>query len=177
MSQENTYRPAVLPSEAVMMPAVEEPRETPLPAAQQEEEQLTTLEEAAMVPAQNRVGSGSRQAVERIRDRMRGLQMEDAKWVSVAQKPLDATASAPAYTAEEQRSVKSTSLLAQGTALSTLMRSATRQHTPPAPMLTAPVMRQSSQAHSPQQMRNALRQVVRDAQQPQLPPSAAEKND
>lgn len=143
-----------------MMPAVEEIPETPLPAA----EQKAPITEAAMKPAKSR---GSSQALERMRDRMRGIHVEHSQWVHAADMPLDGYPVNQASTQPVQTTQSPQShMMARGTALSTLMRSATKQYAP-TPMLTAPVTRAASQivqATNQPQMRGALRQVVRNAQ-------------
>ena len=124
MSNENTYRPAVLPSEAVMMPAVEEITETQQTAESPE----STAEEAAKVPARVSRAGG---ALERIRDRMRGIDVSGYQWINTTERPIDGTqtgqSARPANTQPERRESR---MMAQGAALSTLMRSAMRQHSP-----------------------------------------------
>lgn len=174
MSQDNTYRPAVLPSEAVMMPAVDEIPETPLPAVQQEPMNA----DEGMNPAISREPSdmrftrskGSSQALERIRNRMRSVDVRQNQWMQTSEMPLDGRPvkqadAQPLQTAQQERG--GSRLLAQGAALSTLMRSATRQYTP-APTLTTPLtapIGQPAQPANHPQMRGALRQVVRNAHQ------------
>ena len=124
MSNENTYRPAVLPSEAVMMPAVEEITETQHAAEAPE----SAAEEAAKVPARVSRAGG---ALERIRGRMRGIDVSGYQWIKTAERPIDGfqtgQTTRPAGTPPERHESR---MMAQGTALSTLMRSATRQHSP-----------------------------------------------
>ena len=164
MSQESTYRPAILPSEAVMMPA-EEVADAPLPAAQDE----ISPNDPSMTPARSRKTSFS---LERIRNRNRID--PGATWYSTSQMPIDRTTEAPRRTGPQQPGAAQQTVrqepqppgtFSQGAALATLMRSATRQMQP------APVLRQPApavQTSTPQQpqMRGALRGVVRQAQQP-----------
>lgn len=164
MSQENTYRPAVLPSEAVMMPAVEsvdETPEAPIQATQQE----AGVEDAAKMPARTR-RTGA--ALERIRGRMRHIDSNAYDWKNAAEMPLDGASIRQSSSQSMRPERPESRLMAQGAALSTLMRSATLQHSPP-PVLT-PSMRGMMQTSSNQfvgqpQMRGALRQVIRKAQQ------------
>ncbi|MDR0928640.1 MAG: hypothetical protein LBM74_02880, partial [Oscillospiraceae bacterium] len=133
-------------------------------------------------PARTRQGS---YALERLRNRMRNIPMQNLQWVdtnrapigggcqscptNAGQSPMAAPAAAPQAQAARQT-------ISQGAALSTLLRSATRQHAPapvlsPTPAMNAqPVAALRPQAAQPiapvqPQMRGALRQVVRQAQQ------------
>jgi hypothetical protein len=197
MNQENTYplaqelpdtlaqeSPAPLALElpdGVMTPAMEAP-EVPLPAAQ--EETLIADNDPANTPARTRQGS---YALERLRNRMRNIPMQNLQWVDTNRAPIGGTCrscptnagQAPAATAATaQQAPAARQTFSQGAALSTLLRSATRQHTP-APVLSPTPTQGAAQpvaslrprpaqqiAPSQPQMRGALRQVVRQAQQP-----------
>ena len=150
MSKDNTYRPAVLPSEAVMIPAVEESPDT----SHQADLSEAGLEEAARVPARAGRVSG---AVERLRSRMRGIDVSGAQWINTEERPLDGPSIQTAKPANPHPERQENRLMAQGTALSTLMRSATRQHSK-TPELTP----FSHTTGLPQ--RDALRKVVQGAQ-------------
>lgn len=152
MSQENTYRPAVSPSEAVMIPATE-------PAGVGAESPAAQGAQAAQIPAR----SNASLALEALRNRARRFDATRMQWM---QAPIDA----PAVGAPGQSTVPSRTGLAetggntrrrtnlQGAALSTLMRSAARRYTPP------PTLRVPTAPIAPQPpMRGALRTVVRQA--------------
>jgi len=167
MSQDNTYRPAVLPSEAVMMPAVEETEipDTPHPAELSEAD----VEGAAKVPARARTrGTGA--ALERIRGRMRDINVQNYEWVDATERPLDGAArQTSAQPANPHNERQESRMMAQGTALSTLMRTATRQHSP-TPELTPPMRVQKPSVQTTgQPQRDALRKVVQGAQQQPKP--------
>ena len=175
MSQEDTYRPAVLPSEAVMMPAMEEATDAPLPAAQDN----IPPDDPSMRPAQR---SNMSLELEKIRSSARIPR--NVAWMNAAAAPLgrspDRQAAprqapqaplAPQAEAPGNRSAT----IGQGSALTSLMRSAARQYGP-APSLMPPQPLPGAQRPMPPrqpmegpQMRGALRQVVRSAQQPQQP--------
>ncbi len=178
MSQEDTYRPAVLPSEAVMMPAVEENPDAPPPAAQ--EAAMPAENDPAMVPARTRSASVS---LEKLRNRMRGLVPQGVQWVDATQSPIDRPTVArpePQRTASTRRVTETPApqgnrSMSNGAALTTLMRSAARKYTP-APTLTPPRPVQQQMPKTQQQatsapvmgeqpMRGALRKVVQNAQQ------------
>lgn len=166
MSQTDTYRPAILPSEAVMLPATEVP-DTPLPAAQNE----PNPNDPTMRPAQR---SHASYQLEEVRSRARRFETQGVQWYNTNQMPLDNRgASHPpagrqmmAESAETPPMPRVTTT--QGAALSSLMRSAARQYTP-APTLNGPPMMPAepymSQPPAQPQMRGALRSVVRQAQQ------------
>ncbi len=169
MSQEDTYRPAVLPSEAVMMPATEAVPDAPPPAAQN----TLSADDPAMRPAQRPAASLE---LERLRNRSR--LPADVQWISTEQTPIGGAAqvSSPrtfVNTQQEQVAQNRPGTISQGAALQTLMRGAARQHAPapvlsqatpiPGPISTSQAV--SAPVIAQPQMRGALRQAVRNAQQ------------
>ncbi len=173
MNQEDTYRPAVLPSEAVMMPASDETPDAPPPAAQD----ALSPDDPAMRPAQRRQASLD---LERLRNRMRIT--DDVQWISTQQVPFSAgrtvQTTAKPLTQAQETAQNRPGTISQGAALQTLMRSAARGQFSPAPALTSqpmpaptPTAVTTTMAQGGQmQMRGALRQAVRNAQQ--VPASA-----
>lgn len=170
MTKEDTYRPAVLPSEAVMMPATDAADNAPSPAAQQ----MPAADDPTMRPAQR---PGASYALERLRNRHRIA--NDVRWVSTNAVSIGSLAppTPPAMPMErpappqQPEARQRPTTISQGAALQTLMRSAARGQHSPAPMLT-PAPQSMAQTMSGSlgqpQMRGALRQAVRNAQQPQL---------
>lgn len=161
MNNDDTYRMEELLPEAAMTPATEEVSDAPPPAAQT----LTASEElSSRVPA--RTSAASRR-LESLRNRMHGLNLQGANWMDAGTTPIDRSAAAPQKPSGRQAApamapaAPQHRTMANGAALSTLMRSAVRQHTP-APTLSSMA---SAQHPSQAQMRGALRQVVRSAQQ------------
>ena len=144
MSQENTYRSAVLPSEAAMIPAVEV-KETPPPAAEETPEVSEQVQAAAETPAQERPYVRTRASVslERDRNRSRALHSANLNWMDAQSAPLGHTAQPSGRPAQQrvpnagQPQIRQTTT--GGAALSTLMRSAARRYTP-APAMRVPGM-------------------------------------
>ncbi|MDR0897763.1 MAG: hypothetical protein LBN04_07895, partial [Oscillospiraceae bacterium] len=150
------------------------------------EETLIADEDFGNTPARTRQGS---YALERLRNRMRNIPMQNLQWVDTNRAPIGGTcrscptnagqapmAAPVAAAAPQAQAARQT--ISQGAALSTLLRSATRQHAPapvlsPQPAMTPaqpvaalrPLPAQQIAPVQPQ-MRGALRQVVRQAQQP-----------
>lgn len=145
MSQENTYRSTVLPSEAAMIPAVEV-EQTPPPAAEETQEaQPSERTQAAETPAQERPYTRTNASIslERDRNRSRALHSANLNWVDAGSAPLGRQPAqneraAPRSTPNGgQPQVRRTTT--GGAALSTLMRSAARRYTP-APAMRVPGM-------------------------------------
>ena len=137
MSQTDTYRSAVLPSEAAMIPAVEA-EETPPPAAEEpqaEKVELTPeMQAAAETPAKERpyIRTNASVRLERERNRSRELHSADLNWMDAQSAPLGETERrerAQAQPTGGQPQVRRTT--SGGAALSTLMRSAARRYSPP----------------------------------------------
>ncbi len=155
MSQVDTYHPAELPSDAVMTPAAE-----PFPEAHLAAQPELSQNDPAMQPARRPVGSYS---LERLRNRSRGIP-KDLQWVSTEHSPISAPSAARNEMPRLERPARAP--FSNGEALKMLMRSAARGQHAPAPALT--MTNPPFQVPSQPQMRGALRQVVRDAQQPGL---------
>lgn len=142
MSQTDTYRSAVLPSEAAMIPAAEA-EETPPPAAEEaqaaktEPEVSPEMQAAAETPAKERpyIRTNASVRLERERNRSRELHSADLNWMDAQSAPLGTTETAAqtasAQTAGQPQVRRTTS---GGAALSTLMRSAARRYSPPPQM-------------------------------------------
>ena len=156
-----------------MMPATEEAAEAPLPAARDD----TPLDHPSMRPAGR---SEMSMRLEKLREA--GRLPQDIRWVSAQDMPMDRSGQKPNTArrtgqAHEAAPAHPASTITQGSALSTLMRAATRQYGPApalAPQRKMPVQNQLPvpQMTAPQpQMRGALRQVVRNVQQPSVSPS------
>lgn len=137
MSQMDTYRSAVLPSEAAMIPAAEA-EETPPPAAEEpqaEKAEVTPeMQAAAETPAKERpyIRTNASVRLERERNRSRELHSADLNWMDAQSAPLGETErreSAQAQPIAGQPQVRRTT--SGGAALSTLMRSAARRYSPP----------------------------------------------
>ncbi|MCL1964325.1 MAG: hypothetical protein FWF69_04610 [Firmicutes bacterium] len=176
MSQEDTYRPAVLPSEAVMMPAIEEAVDEPFPVAQD----TIPLDEPLAIPADDpSMGSVSRSPMSYALEKMRNQSRipQNLEWMSTTAAPLDRGVSRPSANqpqAAQPEGAMNRPSMSQGSALTTLMRSAARQYRPaPSLMPSQPMMPPQMPQNVAQpmqqgpQMRGALRQVVRNVQQPQ----------
>lgn len=188
MSQFDPNRPAEERAEAVMMPATEHP-EAPHPAAQSETARADVLTDAAsdgftgilaaddpaMQPAQRPNASYT---LERLRSEIRVP--DGAQWFNASQRPISigvaSGANAPVESVQETMdTAQARRTVSQGAALQTLLRSATRQHTP-APVLlsqrpTVPVDGPPALGSASQpQMRGALRQVIRQTQMQQGTP-------
>ena len=181
MSQEDTYRPAILPSEAVMMPAMEEAADAPLPAAQGE----LPPEDPSMRPAWDsmppedpsmRPAQRSNMSLELEKLRSTSRVPPNVEWMNAAAAPLGRSAEqAPPRQGPPgqppEGPVNRHATIGQGSALTSLMRSAARQLNP-APSLMPPQAPPTAQGPAQRQpmegpqMRGALRQVVRSAQQP-----------
>ena len=140
MSQTDTYRSAVLPSEAAMIPAAEA-EETPPPAAEEpqaEKAEVTPeMQAAAETPAKERpyIRTNASVRLERERNRSRELHSADLNWMDAQSAPLGETErreSARAQPIAGQPQVRRTT--SGGAALSTLMRSAARRYSPPPEM-------------------------------------------
>lgn len=147
------------------MPAVEENSDAPSVTEPSE----ANLEDAARIPARVR---GTGQALERIRNRMRNIDARDYQWIDATQNSLDgAERLSSARTMAPQAERPESKMMAQGTALSTLMRSAARQHSP-TPELTPPIKtRKQSVQTTGQPQRDALRKVAQGVQGEQRPAS------
>lgn len=162
MSQDNTYQMSDLPPEAAMTLAMEDNSDAPPPAAQ-----IAAPQEApARVLART---SAASQRLSRLRHRMQGLHSQDIRWMDATHMPIGQSGarSEPPKAAghnEQQRAQNRT--ITNGAALTTLMRSAVRQHAKAPALAQVPRPMHSAQAASQAQMRGALRQVIRNAQQP-----------
>lgn len=139
MSQTDTYRSAVLPSEAAMIPAAEA-EETPPPAAEEpqpakaETEVSPEMQAAAETPAKERpyIRTNASVRLERERNRSRELHSADLNWMDAQNTPLGETETVRRESAQPvagQPQVRRTT--SGGAALSTLMRSAARRYSPP----------------------------------------------
>jgi len=155
MSQSDTYRPAVLPSEAVMIPAAE--------AAEETAENQTPAQETQKAPRRN----GRSASLEQSRMQSRMLASQRLTWMNTQNSPLDGGQTAPErqnpvpgriLTPSSTPLTRRNATISQGSALSTLMRSAARRYTPP-PMMRMP----TAWIDQPAPMRGALRSVVMQA--------------
>lgn len=164
MNYEDTYRMEDLPPEAAMMPATEEIPDAPPPAART----LIREEASSRVPAQT---SAASRRLERLRNRMHAIPHESMQWMDAGNMPLDRgsaqgkkTSGAP-RTQVQPQAIRENHTITNGAALNTLLRSAVRQHAP-APELSRMAGVPGTRTVSQEQMRGALRNVVRSAQQP-----------
>lgn len=141
MSQENTYRSTVLPSEAAMIPAVEV-EQTPPPAAEETQEaQPSERTQAAETPAQERpyTRTNASLSLERDRNRSRALHSANLNWVDAGSAPLGRQPAQNERAAPNGGQPQVRRTTTGGAALSTLMRSAARRYTP-APAMRVPGM-------------------------------------
>ena len=139
-----------------MMPAVEETENTPHTAELSQKD----AEEAAKVPARVSRAGG---ALERLRGRMRGIDVSGYQWINTAERPIDGPAGQSAVSPGPQPERRESRMMAQGTALSTLLRSATRQYSP-TPELTPSTHKRPPAQTTGHPQRDALRKVVQGAQ-------------